>query len=77
MSKDKVKTVFFCTECGYESPKWMGQCPACKAWNTFKEGLDSAKASHGTLTAKRNGIADAAIIPVSKVEIKKEDKDFG
>lgn len=74
MSKDKVKTVFFCTECGYESPKWMGQCPACKAWNTFKEGLDSAKASHGTLTAKRNGIADAAIIPVSKVEIKKEDK---
>ena len=74
MSKDKVKTVFFCTECGYESPKWMGQCPACKAWNTFKEGFDSAKASHGTLTAKRNGIADAAIIPVSKVEIKKEDK---
>ena len=74
MSKDKVKTVFFCTECGYESPKWMGQCPACKAWNTFKEGLDSAKASHGTLTAKRNGIADAAIITVSKVEIKKEDK---
>ena len=26
-------TAFFCSECGYESSKWMGQCPACKAWN--------------------------------------------
>ena len=30
-------TVFFCQECGYESQKWLGQCPACKAWNTFVE----------------------------------------
>lgn len=29
--------VFFCTECGYESAKWMGQCPACKSWNSFSE----------------------------------------
>lgn len=29
--------VFFCTECGYESAKWMGQCPGCKKWNTFSE----------------------------------------
>ena len=29
--------MFFCNECGYESSKWMGQCPACKAWNTFVE----------------------------------------
>ena len=74
MSKDKMKTVFFCTECGYESPKWMGQCPTCKAWNTFKEGLDSKKSTGGGLSTKRNGIGEPAIIPVSKVEIKKEDK---
>lgn len=30
-------TVFFCKECGYESAKWMGQCPACKEWNSFVE----------------------------------------
>lgn len=36
MAKAK-KTVFFCQECGYESPKWMGQCPGCKSWNTFVE----------------------------------------
>ena len=33
----KNKTVFVCNECGYESPKWMGKCPACNAWNSFYE----------------------------------------
>ena len=37
MAKGRPSTVFFCNECGYESSKWMGQCPACKAWNTFVE----------------------------------------
>ena len=42
MLKNK-KTVYFCQECGYESAKWMGQCPGCKAWNTFVEETVSAK----------------------------------
>lgn len=33
----KSKTMFYCTECGNELPKWAGQCPACKAWNTIVE----------------------------------------
>lgn len=33
----KGKTVFLCGECGYESPRWMGKCPACGAWNTMVE----------------------------------------
>lgn len=33
----KAKSVFVCNECGYESPKWLGKCPACGAWNTFFE----------------------------------------
>lgn len=33
----KQKMVFYCTECGNEQSKWMGQCPACKAWNSFVE----------------------------------------
>ena len=37
MAKGRPSTAFFCNECGYESSKWMGQCPACKAWNTFVE----------------------------------------
>ena len=33
----KVKTIFVCNECGNESPKWLGKCPACNSWNTFYE----------------------------------------
>jgi DNA repair protein RadA/Sms len=33
----KVRTVYFCTECGNETPRWQGQCPACNAWNTLAE----------------------------------------
>lgn len=33
----KEKTVYVCSECGYESPKWIGKCPSCGQWNTFKE----------------------------------------
>lgn len=42
MLKNK-KTVYFCQECGYESSKWMGQCPGCKAWNSFVEEVVSSK----------------------------------
>ena len=44
----KAKTVFYCTECGNETPKWQGKCPACGAWNTLQEhvqaGSNSARA---------------------------------
>ncbi|MBU3744139.1 MAG: DNA repair protein RadA [Sediminibacterium sp.] len=33
----KIKTAFFCNNCGYESAKWIGKCPACAEWNTFTE----------------------------------------
>jgi DNA repair protein RadA/Sms len=35
----KVKTAFFCSNCGYESTKWLGKCPSCEQWNTFVEEL--------------------------------------
>lgn len=44
MAKQK-STVFFCSECGFESAKWMGQCPACHAWNTMVEEPAAPKAS--------------------------------
>lgn len=37
MAKTKYKTVWFCTECGNESPRWEGRCPSCGAWNTMTE----------------------------------------
>lgn len=49
MAKSKMTTVFFCQSCGYESSKWMGQCPGCREWNTFVEEKISAK-SVGTVS---------------------------
>ena len=54
----KTKTVFFCTECGNETPKWAGQCPSCKAWNTLveqpAENKKKATASSGALRVSIN-----------------------
>ena len=43
MAKEKI--VFFCNECGFESSKWLGQCPSCKSWNSFVEEKVSASVS--------------------------------
>jgi len=37
----KSKAIFVCSECGYESRKWLGKCPACLQWNTFTEEMES------------------------------------
>ena len=44
----KKTTAFFCNECGFESSKWMGQCPGCHSWNTFVEAPVQKKASGST-----------------------------
>jgi DNA repair protein RadA/Sms len=37
----KIKTAYFCQNCGHESPKWMGKCPSCEQWNTFVEEVQT------------------------------------
>ena len=63
MAKGK-KTVFFCQNCGYESGKWMGQCPACREWNAFAEEI--LDKSPGIRTVHR----EAAAEPVKLSSIK-------
>jgi len=41
----KAKTVFYCTACGNESPKWQGKCAACGSWNTMQEHVEKASSS--------------------------------
>jgi DNA repair protein RadA/Sms len=45
-SVGKVKTLYTCTECGGQAPKWQGQCPACGAWNTLVEGIAEPAGGH-------------------------------
>src|SRR5204862_6469207 len=51
----KVKTAFFCQNCGYETVKWLGQCPSCGKWNTFVEELIQKES-----TTNNNGWKDYA-----------------
>lgn len=46
----KAKTVFYCTNCGNETPRWQGKCPACGAWNTIEEHIE--KPSVGSVKTK-------------------------
>jgi DNA repair protein RadA/Sms len=47
----KTKTAFFCQECGYESPKWLGKCPSCNSWNSMVEELVSVSKSSSSVVA--------------------------
>ena len=69
MAKAK-KMVFFCQNCGYESTKWMGQCPGCRQWNTFVEEPVSAQQT----PSKAAGAKSGASHPVKLSEIQ-TDRD--
>ena len=67
MAKGKT-SVFFCQNCGYESSKWMGQCPGCREWNTFVEEVIDKK-SAGTLSRKKESVSEAKVLPLSQIEM--------
>lgn len=72
----KEKNIYFCTECGNESPKWMGQCPICKAWNTLVEEPKSLKKIKNKSNHNiASDIADSNKSPVYISDIDLEDKD--
>ena len=69
----KAKTsAFFCQNCGYESAKWMGQCPGCKEWDTFVEELVDRKALSGS--GKRKPASEAKPVPLSSVVASNEER---
>ena len=53
MPKDKLKTIYVCNQCGETSPRWLGRCPSCGAWNTMTEDVvaEPAKSSSGRAAA--------------------------
>ena len=60
MANKKRTTAFYCKECGYESAKWVGQCPGCREWNTMVEApvrMSSAGGSRGQGGTERLGTA--------------------
>lgn len=69
----KTKSAFFCTECGYESPKWMGRCPACGQWNTMTEEKYTVSKSSGK---KTRSLLDASskAVALNDIEVSEEQR---
>ena len=72
MLKNK-KIVYFCQECGYESAKWMGQCPGCRAWNTFVEETVSTKKSVSSGTGKVSEKRQEPVV-LSDISLSEEER---
>ena len=66
----KSKTVFFCGECGYESAKWLGQCPVCKAWNAFSEAPALKKGG----SSLKPGVAASLPIKIKDVSLESDER---
>lgn len=67
----RSKTVYFCSACGHESSKWMGQCPACKQWNTFVEEKVAPTSRKGGAKPRRTS---ASPMNISEVTVQEEER---
>ncbi len=69
MATTKTKSVYFCSNCGYESPKWLGKCPGCGEWNSFVEEKVS---THKVRGAGKGLVKSSKPLKLSEIEIKEE-----
>lgn len=75
MAKGKNTTIFFCQNCGYESAKWMGQCPGCKEWNTFVEEPVAAKMKTSSRSAGMGAFSERSKpVPLEEISLQAEDR---
>ena len=72
MAKAKT-TAFFCKECGYESAKWVGQCPACRQWNTMVEE-PVGKKSVSSPSGRQTPLIKSRPARLSKISIEEKDR---
>lgn len=72
MAKDK--SLYVCTQCGFESSKWNGRCPECGEWNTLEETVrTAARASAGKSSSRSNRDLSAAIVDISGIDASYEE----
>ncbi|HVU84420.1 MAG TPA: hypothetical protein VHC50_06245, partial [Puia sp.] len=65
----KIKTAFFCSNCGHESAKWIGKCPSCEQWNTFLEEVITKDDRLGESSWKNNSPGKKEIKTISIQEV--------
>lgn len=66
----KLKSAYFCQNCGYEAPKWLGKCPSCNEWNTFVEEVIEKNLPGNIVAFNKSGKASkpTAILDIQGVE---------
>ena len=69
MAGKKASTMFFCQECGHESSKWLGQCPGCRAWNSFVE--ETVVSANPSVTRT---VRDAKPVALNQVQTDREER---
>ncbi len=71
----KSKCIYVCSECGYESPRWYGKCPACGEWNTLSEALvqTESAASH---SAPLSGLTSVSAAPLGAISVDSEHRYY-
>ncbi len=76
MATSKVKTAYFCSSCGHESPKWLGKCPSCGEWNTFVEESKVVKggAQHSSQSLLPSDVKNIKPIRVGDIKAIKEER---
>lgn len=67
----KAKSIYICTECGYESPKWLGRCTGCGAWNTMIEEVVSTGKSVSNISYSNKSVAAK---PLSQISTEDEER---
>lgn len=64
----KVKTKFICSNCGYESIKWLGRCPECESWNTFSEEIVESEKEKNKTAVRRSSFSVSKLKEINSVE---------
>ena len=64
----KPKTIFVCSACGYESPRWYGKCPSCESWNTLEETAPQAVSAIAPKPQKQRGGTGAQAQRIYEIE---------
>jgi DNA repair protein RadA/Sms len=72
---NKIKKAFFCTNCGYESAKWTGKCPACNEWNSFTEEIIHKEQNKNRISWKEDTGNEKLMKSISLVDVEIQDEE--
>ncbi len=77
MAQRKPRTIYTCTQCGYQSPKWLGRCPDCQQWNTLQEEVCLAEKKSGTKTTLSTGATPVKLSAIAASDERREQIGIG